>query len=131
MNAPQAKIYLILPFKLHMDARWDSLPLWKISPPPGIGQSPWKWRFPDLLLKFETSISQLPPNLRGRGGCTLCNFFWILCFEQCFFNIFNFYLWKQLQYHWQLTIIGSKSYFANIHHPQFWVGNKVCKMRKN
>ena len=45
MNVLQAKTFQILLFKLHMDARWDNLPL-----------------------KFKPSKFQLPPLTLGKGG---------------------------------------------------------------
>ena len=55
MNAPQAKIFQILLFKLRMDARWDNLPLRNRNIPP---PHPLKWKFSDLPLKLKTSKFQ-------------------------------------------------------------------------
>ena len=60
MNALQAKIFQILLFKLHMDARWDNLPLRNIPPPPFPPHPPphsWKWKSPPKFQNFQIPFS--------------------------------------------------------------------------
>ena len=77
MNAPQAKIFQILLFKLRMDARWDDLSLRNRNPPP-----PSKMKIfwpPPKTKNFQIPIShypilqyqyplKTPDNLRFSGG---------------------------------------------------------------